>query len=101
MTSSNYVSYKHLHLDLNSRKAILLGYELPLTKTEYKVLGALIQSPKKPLKAEQIIEFSSLEISDKNLVYHISCINKKAKSISNRILIKNLAKNGYFLNEEM
>ncbi len=96
-----YISYKQLIVFLNERKAVLLGYNLHLTKTEHVILKILIQEVQKPLSPELIIEKSCLDLNKENVVFHISSINRKAKIISNRILIKNFSKNGYFLNEEM
>ena len=97
----DYLKYKHLYLLPEEEAFIYLGYRLKLTKSEYKILYALIQSPKKPISAEQIALQCELEYNKENVVYHISSINSKAKAIGNRVLIKNIAKKGYFLNEKM
>lgn len=97
----NFLQYKHLYLLIEEEVFIYLGYRLKLTKSEYKILQVLIKKPKKPISAEQIALLSELDCSKENIVYHISSINSKAKVIGNRILIKNIAKNGYFLNEKM
>ena len=96
-----YISYKQLIIYLDQKKSVLLGYDFSLTKTEYTILKILIQEPQKPLSPELIIEKSCLDLNKENVVFHISSINRKAKIITNRILIKNFSKNGYFLNEEM
>ena len=95
----NQTSYKHLHLEEDN--VIFLGYKLTLTKTEYSILKVLINSGNSPVSIEQLCEQTGLNLSKENVAFHVFSINKKAKIISNRVLIKNLAKNGYFLNEEM
>ena len=95
------LKYKHLLISGNENLIILLGYKLNLTKTEYLILKALIKNPSTPLSAEDISEEICFILSKENLCYHISNINHKAKTISNRLLVKNIAKIGYFLNEEM
>ena len=96
-----YITYKHLYISGNENHVIFLGYELSLTKTEYLVLKTLVKSNNSPISAEQIASQTELELSKENVSFHISSINRKAKLISNRILVKNIAKIGYFLNEEM
>ena len=98
---NSYIQHNHLYLNINRNEAIFLGYNLNTTKTEYAILRALMENTKFPISAEQISTLSSLEMSKENIRFHISNINKKAKITENRTLIKNIAKNGYFLNEEM
>lgn len=74
-----------------------MGYKLKLTKSEYTVLKVLAQNVATPLSSEKISLATGCEISPKNVAFHVHNINKKAKNISNRILIKNIAKIGYFL----
>ena len=96
-----YLSYKLLYINPRKNEIIFLGYNLNTTKTEYAILRALIENTKSPLPAEKLISLTSLDMSKENLAFHISNINNKAKIIGNRQLIKNIAKIGYFLNEEM
>ena len=93
--------YGHLYIDEELKKAILLGYPLSLTKTEYQILLAIMKCNGKPVTASKISELCELELTNQNVSFHISSINRKAKAIGNRLLIKNLVKIGYFLNEEM
>ena len=93
------LQYKHLSIFEN--KVIYLGYDIGATKTERAILQTLIQNTKSPLSAEELPSLSGLEMTKENVTYHISSINHKAKLIGNRILIKNIVKKGYFLNEEM
>ena len=96
-----YIRFGHLYLDEDEKKAIFLGYDMKLTKSEYHILKAITVNSKKPINAEAIALNSGLEISKENVTFHISNINQKAKAIGNRPIIKNMTKIGYFLNEEM
>ena len=96
-----YISYNHLYIEEDRNSAILLGYKLSLTKTEYLILKELVKSGKLPISAKDITSRTGLNLSKENLAFHIFNINSKAKAISNRILIKNISKIGYFLSEEM
>lgn len=100
-SNEKYIHYKHLYLLTDDYSAILLGYHFNITKTEYLILARLIKSTSLPLPAEEIAAEISPDATEKTVSYHISKINAKAKLISNRILIKNISKKGYFLNKEM
>lgn len=100
-SEKEYVSYKHLSIDEENSSVVYLGYTLYLTKTEYKIIEALMRNVNTPLSAEQISYLLSVDLSKENIAFHIFNINTKAKSISNRVLVKNTSKIGYFLNEEM
>ena len=92
-----YIHVNQLYIAENENRVIYFGYKLPLTKTEYLILKAIAKGNNSPISAEQISIQAELGISKENVAFHISGINRKAKSISNRILIKNIAKIGYFL----
>lgn len=100
MTSAQQKYIKNGHLLVSANEAILLGYKLNLTKTEHLILKALAESSS-PLSAEEVTDKIAIDLSKGNVSFHIYNINSKAKCVSNRILIKNIAKIGYFLNEEM
>ncbi len=97
----NYIRYRHLYINEDENEVIFLGYILNTTNMEYAILRALAENSKKPLSLEEISDITSLYLKKEYLAYHISNINKKAKDIGGRPLIKNIAKIGYFLNEEM
>ena len=96
-----YLNYKHLSVSTDENKVVYLGYKFNATKTEYTLLQILIENTTNPLSAERIEELSEMMISKDSVAFHVSNINNKAKPVGNRPLIKNIAKNGYFLNEEM
>ncbi len=95
------IHYKQLYITSNKRDTVLLGYKFELTNTEHTVLLAIAENRNNPISSEQIANRMNIDLSKENLAFHISNINRKAKIITNRVLIKNIAKNGYFLNEEM
>ncbi len=97
MTEQKYIGYKNLYIAENENDVILLGYRFELTKTEYHILKVLVKRVNSPISAEEIAIELGMDLSKKNVAFHISSINRKAKSITNRILIKNIAKIGYFL----
>ena len=101
LIKQKYICNKHLYVSKEENSVILLGYKLNLTKTEYLIIKALAQDSSSPLSAQQIASLTELEISKENIAFHISNINKKAKCISNRLLIKNITKLGYFLYDKM
>ena len=92
---------KYKHIEIFENKVIYLGYDLGATKTERTILHALIENPKKPLSAEELVDLLPFEISKEGITFHICSINAKAKAIGERKIIKNIVKIGYFLNEEM
>ena len=98
LITQNYIKHNSLYVAENENQVVLLGYELCLTKTEYKILKTLVQNTSAPLSAEQISSIANLELTKENVAFHVSSINKKAKCIYSRALIKNITKNGYFLN---
>lgn len=99
--SLGYSLILHLHLGKNNRDVLYLGYPFKVTAREYQILELLCKSRGKELSAEQIASLLCGEMSEKNVVYHIFNLNKKSKELGGRELIKNKAKIGYFLNEEM
>lgn len=101
MQTQDYINLKNLLVHKSANTVFLLGYRLILTKTEYAILKALSENAYSTLSCEMIADITLLELSKENIAFHVFNINKKAKSISNRILIKNISKIGYFLNEEM
>lgn len=99
--TKNYIRHNHLYLNENENEVILLGYEINMTNMEYAILRALAEKCKKPLSLDEISEATGLYLTNSSLSYHIFRINEKAKAVSGRPLIKNIAKIGYFLSKEM
>ncbi len=69
----------------DGRSALILGYRISLTSSEYKILDILTKakSPisRKELEVEYNMTYSSIPV-------HISNINKKARPITGRKLIE-------------
>ena len=95
--NEKYITYEYLSVAKNENLVMFLGYRLTLTKTEYLILKALTSNGGSALSAEQISNQIGLELTKENIAFHIFNINKKAKCISERILIKNNTKIVYFL----
>ena len=89
-------SYRFLSLDTDSHSALLLGYPLHLSPTEFAVLSLIIKSA--PISAKEISEL--LKISRKSVPVHVHTINKKAYEISARRLVDS-SYSAYTLNEYM
>ena len=98
---STLYPFSKLYIGNNIDEVVYLGYPLNLTKKEYLILLALVENYPKTLNSNDLIDLIDKSMSSHNVSYHISSINKKAKIIGNRKLIKNKSKIGYFLNEEM
>ena len=63
----------------------LLGFELKLTKTEYKLLCSIANGEK--ASPEELLGLLRENAKLENIYAHINAINKKAKAISGRKLI--------------
>ena len=101
MIKSNYIKYNQLYIAEDENQVILLGYKLELTKTEYQIIKILIKNGNSPVSAEQFSIETGMDLSKENVAFHISSINRMAKFIGKRMLIKNITKIGYFLNDKM
>ena len=91
--------YGHLVIKEESGRAYLLGYDLCLTPTEYKVLRAILEGGRVTLEA--LIELCDIKSCGRgNIPVHVCAINKKAQEISQRKLIL-YAEHNYYINEFM
>ena len=97
----NACSFRQLCVGCRKNDVFYLGYPLCLTDTEFSILRILAKACGNTLSAETISNYCVLSGSAQNVSVHISHINGKAKDISDRILVKNDKKLGYFLNNEM
>ncbi len=80
----------------DGRSALLLGYELELTKSEYIILSAIAHT-EEPLSRERILElcFKGRSLKPVNVGVHVYNINKKASDISGRKLVVGDRRHGY------
>ena len=95
--------YKFLQINEDTAEAVLLGYRLPLTKSEYRVLGILSHSlsvGKGMSTAELIGAYSDQPLRPSNITVHICAINRKSRAIGGRNLL--VFRDGkYYFNEYM
>ena len=98
------IEYKHLKIDTESAAAYLIGYRLPLTPSEFKILEILSQSVvssgKGMTTAELINRYTDRPLMSSNVTVHVCSINKKARAIGARKLIT-YSYGRYYLNEYM
>ena len=80
----------------------LLGYTIRLTPMEHKVICLLYQN-QDGISTQQMASllFSDKDISKRNIAVHICNINKKAKRISGRVLIKGNRRYGYKISDNI
>ena len=84
------------YIDEAERRAVLLGYIMPLTKSELKIL-TFIKENDKYTRADDIMQavFADKEITRENASVHVCVINRKARRISGRNLIECKRYKGY------
>ena len=84
------------YLDEDKSYAVLLGYIMPLTKSEFRILK-LISVNSGYTSCGSIMEnlFSGKAITDRNVSVHVCMINSKARKISGRNLIEGKRFKGY------
>ncbi len=82
---SNITDFQLLEMEKSSKSIILLGYQIKLTETEYRITELLF-SCNMPMHKEKISNI--LGINLKSIPVHIASINKKALPISRRRLIE-------------
>lgn len=98
---SSAYSYKHLYVGNTKSDVFYLGYPLSLTDTEFAILRILTVSCGNTLSPKEISNYCALSGSEKSITLHIHNINRKARDIGGRNLVKNNKNEGYFLNDEM
>ena len=94
-------SYRHLYVGSTKSNVFYLGYPLSLTDTEFAILRILTISCGNTLSPTEISNYCALSGSEKSITLHIHNINRKARDIGGRNLVKNTKNEGYFLNDEM
>lgn len=80
-----YLKYKDLSLHAASFSAIVNGYEIMLTKQEFKIMELLLSHPQRVFSKQDIYSYAWDEIyigEDKTINVHISNIRKKIKAIT-------------------
>ena len=88
----------YLAINLEERSVRYLGYILPLTATEFEILRAIALAEKEIDKQTVVsLVADRVKISAQSLSVHICSINKKARGIGGRNLIKMCRQKGYFV----
>ncbi len=89
-----------LYIDTKRNHAVLFGYILPLTKTEFAILK-LVRANEEYMSAYEIANriFCGKELTPGNVAVHVCNINKKAKKIRDRAIITTCRYKGYKLSE--
>ena len=84
------------YIDEDKSYAVLLGYIMPLTKSEFRILK-LISVNSGYTSCDIIMEdvFSGKSITERNVSVHVCMINSKARKISGRNLIEGKRFKGY------
>lgn len=96
------LSFCGLEMDLNSHQAIFNGKEIPLTNTEFQLVGALLLNPSKVLTREELMNAANLPDgvgSDHLLDTHISRARKKIVEAGGPNLIHAVRGVGFRLSE--
>lgn len=90
------------YIDEEKKYAVLLGYVMPLTATEFAVLR-IISEGEDYVGAEDIAlrVFAGKTLTSGNVAVHVCNINKKAKTIGGRRLIAWRRYKGYKLSEKI
>jgi DNA-binding response OmpR family regulator len=89
-----------LKLDSKSRRLLVAGKEIPLTRSEFIILQSLMSAPGGKISREELAEKLALptEGSDRTLDVHISRIRTKAKQVGGFLLsIESVYGEGYVL----
>ncbi|MDR2367741.1 MAG: response regulator transcription factor [Deltaproteobacteria bacterium] len=88
-----------LELDLESVEAFWDGEKVELTQTEFKLVCALCQRPRKIFSREEILSlvFPGVSVSDRTIDSHILHIRKKFAKAGSREIIQTLHGFGYGL----
>lgn len=90
-----------LYISIQPPKAVLIGYDLMLTASELRILAFLKCHQGEYIPSETIAKICFLAGSSASISSMICKINRKAKIISNRKLIKCKKGWGYYLNPEI
>ena len=95
-------SNQRFYIDTDNSYAVLLGYIMKLTKSEFAILKH-IDEGEGFVSASQLLEGALADkgITLGNIAVHVCNINKKAKAISGRPLIKVRRFKGYRLSDRI
>lgn len=77
---SNSVAYENLLLDLESKRVLLDGEEVPFTKKEFEVLKLFLENPNRVFSREEILKYvwsDEVVVLDRTVDVNITRIRKK------------------------
>ncbi len=88
----------YLAINLEERSVRYLGYILPLTATEFEILR-VIALAENGIDKQTVAELVAkrVKMSARSLSVHICSVNKKARGIGGRNLVKMCRSKGYFV----
>jgi DNA-binding response OmpR family regulator len=99
---SNWISYGHTYLDLETREVFRKNKRIDLTNTEFRILELFFQSPKRIFSRQDILEHISEDekfVFDRTVDVHVK--NLRIKLDDNGDIIKTHRGVGYGLNKDL
>ncbi|RDY28520.1 DNA-binding response regulator [Romboutsia weinsteinii] len=96
----NELKYKHLKIDMKSRKVYVDNNPIKLTKKEFSILEYLMKNINKVISQEELIEHvwdNSVDMFSNSVRVHINALRKKLKENLDYEVIKNVASVGYII----
>ena len=98
MIDSEDFHYCKIKMSKDGKGALILGYRIELTKSEYIILNALLNSDsaisRSRFESEYGLTYSSVAV-------HVSNINRKVLPITNRKLIDGCGRGEYRISDTM
>lgn len=84
---SRLLKYKELEVDFAAHRVTLEGNELPLTLTEFKILGELIKQTGSVLSRDSLREraLGNLHVTDRTIDVHMASLRKKLQAVGEDI----------------
>jgi DNA-binding response OmpR family regulator len=81
------LKYKNLEVDFSAHRVTLEGHDVPLTLTEFKILGELIKQMGSVLSRDSLREkaLGNLHVTDRTIDVHMASLRKKLLAIGDDI----------------
>jgi two-component system alkaline phosphatase synthesis response regulator PhoP len=81
------ISIKDLSIDFSAHKVLLRGQEVPLTLTEFKILGELLRQSGQVLTRDRLREkaLGNLNVTDRTIDVHMASLRKKLEEMGDAI----------------
>lgn len=86
-TVARLLKYKDLEIDFSAHRVTLNGEEVPLTLTEFKILGELVKQLGSVLTRDSLREkaLGNLHVTDRTIDVHMASLRKKLMTIGDEI----------------